>query len=481
MASQSEAIDVLIVGAGISGINCAYRLQNNTPDVSYTILESRNAIGGTWDVWRYPGVRSDSDISTLAFPWHHWVFPGMMAPGSLMLEYMKNAASKHGILGQIQFRHKVLSADWSSADQQWRVSVNHDGQEKQFHARFLMLGTGFFDYDELAAPQIPGLDKFAGRVINPQAWPTEYDYTNQRLVVVGSGATAVGLIPALPEKAAQVTMIQRSPSHITPMEGGPIWAHKYFPLSFVYTCRRFYNNVYGYCFVKFCEAFPKAGTRLIRDKVEQALPKWVTYAPHFQPRYDPWVQRMSIDPEGAFYKALHRPNVLVKTGVIQSVTDRGLMLSSGETIETDAIITATGFHMKLGGNIRLRVDDVEVSWPDKLIWNGCMLDGVPNMLFSVGYPKASWTMGADATAFILIRLLKHMTREGIRSAVPIVPQGSEMQTFRLWEFESSFVRRADATMPVTGNKGLWRRRQNPVLDLVHARWGSYISDLDFTH
>ncbi|KAI0472729.1 hypothetical protein GGR56DRAFT_697357 [Xylariaceae sp. FL0804] len=476
------ALDFVIVGAGISGINCAFRLQNEIPEASYLILESRNTIGGTWDVWNYPGVRCDSDISTIAFSWHLWSFPHAIAPGRLIAEYVRDAASKHDIIKHIQFRHKVLSADWTSTEQRWTLSVMHDGQQKRFSTRFLMLGTGYFDYDKPFKPDIPGIEKFGGRIINPQLWPAEYDCTNQRLAVIGSGTTAVSMMPALAEKAAQVIMVQRSPTWIVKWDNGPSWAHKYLPLSLVYTCRRIWCLIRLYLYVRFCDAYPETVKGLMRQETKKELPGWVPFEPHFQPRYDPWVQRLTVDPDAAFLKALHRPNVRLITGDIGTVTENGLKTCDGETVEADTIVTATGFHMQLGGNIRIHVDNEELVWKDRLVWNGAMLSGIPNMVFAVGYPKNSWTPGADVAAFILIRLYNNLKSKGLRSVAPREPRdAAAMQRSRLWEFESTLVRRADATMPVCGDTGPWRRRQNPFVDWLYARWGNIMRDLEFVN
>ncbi|KAI1410472.1 hypothetical protein F5Y13DRAFT_181396 [Hypoxylon sp. FL1857] len=480
MDTDMETLDFLIVGAGISGINSAYRIQTEIPEASYAILENRDTLGGTWDVWKYPGVRCDSDISTLAFPWHSWAFPRGVVEGPLILEYLKDAASKHGIDRRIQFRHKVISANWSSTRHRWDISVDNYGQQKQFAARFLVLGTGFFNYDKPFEAEIPGLDRFKGRVINPQLWPSDYDYTNQKVVVIGSGATAVGLVPALPEKAAQVTMVQRSPSHIALWDNGLIWGYKYFPLSFVNGCRRLWCAVRLYLFVLFCETYPQAANDALRKTIETQLPSWVPYNPHFQPRYNPWDQRMSVDPDAAFYKSLHLPNVKLITGEIDTITENGLNIQGGENVQADAIVAATGFRMQLGGNIRIRVDNEDLVWKERFIWNGAVLNGVPNMLFSIGYPKNSWTLGADDTAFILVRLFKYMKNKGFRAAVPRVPGGRAMQKSRLWYFSATFVKLADTVLPVYGDTGPWRPRRNPVADWLHARWGNITTGLGFS-
>ncbi|KAK8102613.1 monooxygenase flavin-binding family protein-like protein [Apiospora sp. TS-2023a] len=423
-----ETFDVVIIGAGFAGINCAYRLLKQQPGTSFVILDGRDSIGGVWDQFRYPGVRSDSQVYTYGLAWHRWPFTKPIAEGSEIMEYLHDAVSKHRIENHIRFRHKVSGVDWSSERQEWAVTAaatDYQGQERQsrrYLARWIIMGTGYVDYESPIDPDIPGLDTFKGRVVHPQNWPRDFSYANQKLALIGSGAR-----PTSPHDRAR-----------------------------------------------------RRRRGLTKDAAKE-LPAHVPVDPHFTPRYDPWRQRLCLDPNAAFFKAFHRPNVRLITGEIAAVADHGIRMRDGETVDADVIITATGHRMVLGGNIDIQVDGKDIAWGGRFVWNGCMLDRVPNLMFMLGYTNNSWTLGSDNTAMYLVRLMSYMRRKGVRSAVPRVPESVATRgTQSIWQLESTYVREAQGRLPVCGNTGPWKPKNRPPIDWLYARWGSATADLEFS-
>ncbi|KAI0153314.1 FAD/NAD(P)-binding domain-containing protein [Xylariaceae sp. FL1272] len=475
-----DAFDVVIIGAGIAGINCTYRLHTEMPHVKLAVFEARSTIGGTWDLYRYPGVRSDSDMYSMAFAWHPWSSDRPIATGDQIMEYLTAAVSKHRLDQYIQFKHRVVSANWSPSTHSWELRVDTpDGQAKNVMSRWLVLGTGYYDYAQSMQPQIPSIDSFKGTVINPQFWPADFDYTGKKVAVIGSGATAVSLVPALPDRAAQVTMIQRSPTFIVAAPN-TTWATRLLPRSFVNAYRRIRYIILPYLIVLLCQYFPDMIRDTFRKDTISLLPKNIDPDIHFKPQYKPWDQRICLDPDGAFYKSLHRSNVELVTGQIEAVMADAIKMENGEIIAADTIVTATGFRMEMGGKITLSVDNKPVLWSGCFIWNGAMLDAVPNMMFMLGYTNHAWTLGADNTAHVLIRLMNYMERRSLECAVAVVPPNAAADTQRMWQLSSTYVLEADSKLPVYGMTGNWRPRNRPPLDYIHARWGDYTSDLVFT-
>ncbi|KAI0387176.1 putative flavin-binding monooxygenase [Hypomontagnella monticulosa] len=476
---ETESFDVIIVGAGISGINCAYRLQTELPRVKFAILEGRDRIGGTWDLHKFPGLRCDSDINCLGFEWHRWTFDHPIASGSEILEYLSDAVSTHHLDRYIRFRHKVLSTNWSTPGQHWNVvAVDHNEKHKRFRARWIVLGTGYYDYDTSPRPDIPGLDNFKGKIIHPQFWPQGFDYANKKIAVVGSGATAISLLPVLAKTAAQVTIVQRSPTYITTVPNTS-WLHDYLPRPLVRAWRRMWSLWIPYFVVLLCQNVPGFMREGLRKKTAQFLPKGIDVETHFSPRYNPWEQRLCLDPDAAFLKSLHRPNVHLITDKIETVTSNGIKMRDGQVVDADILVTATGFRMLLGGKIDIKVDDQPISWGRRFVWNGSMLDAVPNLMFMFGYTNHAWTLGADDTAIVLTRLWKYMERNSAKSAVPRVSEKATVGTHRLWQLSSTYVAEAEERLPVYGVEGNWRPRIRPPIDYIHARWGDYTSGLEF--
>lgn len=477
--------DVVIVGAGISGVNAAYRVQTQLPaGTSYTILEARDNIGGTWDLFKYPGIRSDSDLYTFGFPWKPWMDERCIAEGPAIVSYMKEAAASQHIDEHIQFRHALRTASWSSDLQKWRLDVTvGDTETKTLYANFLLMGTGYYDYDEPLSATIPGLDRFKGDVVHPQFWPANLDYTNRRIVIIGSGATAITLLPSLADRAAHVVMLQRSPSYIVNQQlvsSLDTSIRSFLPKAAAYRVIRWRYLLVSYLFYFFCRAFPQAARSLLRGDTEKELPSDVAYEPHFNPKYNPWEQRLCCCPDGDFYKALRAGRASVVTDTIATVAETGITLTSGTTLESDLIITATGLKMRLGGGVRLLVDGREVRLGERFLWKGTMVQDVPNAAFMIGYTNASWTLGADAAAQLVTRLIGRMRASGSTSCVPRLGEGEQgMRPEPFLNLNSNYVTRAREALPKAGDKGPWVARSTYFSDLWNAKVGDVASGLEF--
>ncbi|KAI2618915.1 FAD/NAD(P)-binding domain-containing protein [Hypoxylon sp. NC1633] len=477
--ASTEDFDVLIIGAGISGINCAYRVQTELPNVKFTVLESRDRIGGTWDLYQYPGVRSDSDMYSMGFTWHPLPFDQPIAAGAQIMEYLFDAVSKHRLDQHIRLRHLVKSANWSTSDQTWDVVVQeHEGLPKRFSARWIILGTGYFDYEIPLQADIPGLGNFKGQVISPQFWPPGFNYNDKKIALIGSGATAISMLPALPERASKVTMVQRSPTYISPSPNIG-WLQNYFPRFLVNGYRRIRYLFSPYLVVLLCHYFPDVVKESLLAEMKKLLPNRFDLETHFTPRYSPWDQRIRLDPDGQFFSTLHLPNVDLVTGDIDTVTSNGIKMRDGQEVDADIIVPATGFNMMMGGKINLQVDNEPVSWQRRYIWNGAMLDSVPNMMFMFGYTNHAWTLGADNTAIVLARLWRFMDRKAVKTAIPRVTEDAAIGTQRMWQLNATYVLAADDQLPVYGMSGNWKLRNRPPVDWFHARWGDFTSGLEF--
>ncbi|ORY71457.1 putative flavin-binding monooxygenase [Pseudomassariella vexata] len=480
LADTALSLDVLVIGAGISGINTAYRLQSQLPHIKFNILEGRNAIGGTWDLFKYPGIRSDSDLHTFGFEWHPWPHENPIAEGPLVISYLHDAVATHGLEKHIHFRHKVLSANWSSKSQRWTVVAEHDGHIKSYTARFLILGTGYFDYDTPLKTETPGLQNFKGKIIHPQMWPEDYDYSNKKMVIIGSGATAVTLLPNLMKKAASVTMLQRSPTYIIARTNrSPAWLREFVPRPVLSVYERLLFMTVPYLFYVLCMYFPNMMRAFLRQQTINQLPQRISFDPHFKPLYNPWEQRMCLAPDGDFYQALHDPRANIVTSRIKTVTEHEIHLLNGRTLEADVIITATGLRVMIGGGISLTVDGEKVNIADKMLWNGTMIQDIPNMFYMIGYTNASWTLGADNSAFLFVRMLKHMAHTQATVLVSRKPQHMDA-TQPVFTLTSTYMRKAYECLPKCGTQRPWTPRTNPVADHFYARWGSFAEGVEFT-
>ena len=455
-----ESVDVLIVGAGISGIGCAYYLQRDHPEKSYVILESRAASGGTWDLFKYPGIRSDSDLQTFGFAFKPWTSERAMAEGHEILSYIREAASEHGIDKQIRTHHKVVAAAWSSEDGRWLVTIDRTdtGDRFQISAGWLFAGTGYYRYDAGYTPELPGLDRFEGLVVHPQQWPQELDYDGKRVVVIGSGATAVTLIPAIAPTAAQVTMLQRSPSYIISLPTKDPIANALLKLL---GPRRGYDlarrkNVFQQTMIyKLCQRYPVRARALIRWLTAKQLPDGYPVDEHFRPRYDPWDQRLCVVPDGDLFKAIRAGDADVVTDTIETFTETGIQLKSGRQLEADIVVTATGLRLRAFGGIRLTVDGEPVEPRERVAFRGLMLSGTPNFTYLLGYTNASWTLKVGLVCEHFCRILSYMDEHGHDQCVPELPH-SNMATAPLLNFSAGYVRRALGEFPKQGTYEPWR-------------------------
>jgi monooxygenase len=459
-----EHVDVLIVGAGISGVGAGCRLQQSCPDKTFAVLEARGAIGGTWDLFRFPGIRSDSDMFTLCYPFRPWSGAQAIVDGSSILDYVRQTAREHGIEQKIRFHHRVVGADWSSGDTRWIVEVERSDTGETVHLTcgFLFTCTGYYRYDEGYTPELQGLERFGGEIVHPQFWTEDIDYGGKRVVVIGSGATAVTLVPALARRAGHVTMLQRSPSYIIslpavdPIAG--LLGHV-LPRRLAYPVVRWKNVLLALAIYNFSRRRPAAMRWLIRKLLERRLPPTFDLATHFNPRYEPWDQRMCIVPDGDLFDAISDGRASVVTDRIETLTETGLTLASGSELEADLIVTATGLAMVPFGGIHLSVDGSEVDLGAALVYRGMQVSGVPNMAFAFGYTNQSWTLGADLTCEQVCRLLEHMDRCGYTACTPR-NRDAAMPGAPFADLTSGYVRRAIDQFPKQGSRDPWQREQN---------------------
>ena len=470
---MTEHVDVLIVGAGLSGIGAAHHLQSAFGSRTYAILEARDVIGGTWDLFRYPGVRSDSDMYTLGYRFRPWAQAKAIADGPSILRYIRDTAAEAGIDRHIRFGHRVVRAAWSSADARWTVDAVHDGQPVQLSTSFLYLCCGYYRYDAGYLPHFPGIERFGGTVVHPQHWPADLSYAGQQVVVIGSGATAVTLVPALAEQAAHVTMLQRSPTYIVAMPAEDAIADR---LQRVLGPRRAYplvrwkNVAVGTLFYQLSRRHPGVVKSMIRKATVRRLPPGYDVDTHFKPRYQPWDQRLCLVPDGDLFTAIRRGRASVVTGRIAEFTEAGLRLESGTELEADIIVTATGLRLLAFGGIQLAVDGRDVKLPETMAYKGMMLSGVPNLAFTIGYTNASWTLKADLVSEYVVRLLRYLDRHGYDQCVPV--NGDPSVTERpLLDFQAGYVLRSIDEFPRAGSRPPWQLGMSYAHDLVKLRYG----------
>ncbi len=474
-APTAEHFDVLVVGAGISGIGAAHHLRTRCPGRRFAILEARADLGGTWDLFRYPGVRSDSDMYTLGYAFKPWTGARSIADGPAILAYLREAAAEEGADRLIRYRHRVVRAAWSSADARWTVDVERgDAREPlRFTCGFLFMCSGYYDTAKGYTPELPGIEGFGGRVVHPQAWPPDLDPANRRIVVIGSGATAVTLVPELARTAAHVTMLQRSPTYVVARPGEDRiarWLQRRLPARLAYGATRWKNVLLGMYFFRLARRRPQRVKRLILAGVRQALGPGYDVATHFTPRYDPWDQRLCLVPNGDLFAALRRGTASVVTDHIETFTATGLRLRSGAELAADLVVTATGLNMQLLGGVALTVDGTPVDPAKTLTYKGMMFSGVPNLASSFGYTNASWTLKCELTCAYVCRLLNHMARHGHRQCTPRRDDPSVREAPWI-DFSSGYVQRALHRLPKQGSKAPWRLHQNYALDLLTLRFG----------
>jgi cation diffusion facilitator CzcD-associated flavoprotein CzcO len=489
---DAKYVDVLIVGAGISGIAAACYLQTRCPAKSYIILEARSAIGGTWDLFRYPGVRSDSDMHTLGYSFRPWREPKAIADGSSILTYIRETAKEFGIDRKVRFGHRVRHATWSSDDGKWTVeaetpsdgTVAGTGADTGMtpeHTRivrltcdFLYLCTGYYDYAHGYTPEWPGVAQFSGRIVHPQEWPDDLDYANKRMVVIGSGATAVTLVPALAERAAHVTMLQRSPTYVVarPSEDALAnWLRGHLPASVALPAARWKSVLFGMYFYRLARRRPETTKRAIMRMAREQLGPDFDVETHFSPRYNPWDQRLCLAADADLFAAIRSGRVSVVTDQIETFTEAGIRLRSGEELSADIIVTATGLVMRLMNGMRLEVDGASVDLSKTMSYKGMMLSDVPNLAFALGYTNASWTLKCELTARYVCRLLNYMERHEYTSCTPRRRDLSIVEEPAI-DFTSGYVQRAIGALPHQGSRKPWRLYQNYALDLLSLRFGA---------
>lgn len=463
-------VDVIIVGAGISGIGAACHLRRNSPQTSFLLIEARERLGGTWDLFRYPGIRSDSDMFTLGYNFKPWMQGKAIAAGQQIQDYLEDAARDHDVLERIQLGMKVRSASWDSNLGHWTVVLENTatGETQRLRSTFLFMGSGYYNYEKGYTPEFPGSDSFGGQIIHPQHWPEDLDYEGKKVVVIGSGATAITLIPSLAEKAAHVTMLQRSPTYVGAAPNEPTGfrkkLRKYSP-ALAYRYERLYRillNVFGF---KLIRRFPEKAKAMMIKHVKAMLGEEYDVETHFNPDYAPWDQRVCLDPDAQMFVAIRNGTASVETDHIETFTHRGIRLKSGKELEADIIVTATGLDVRLFGGVAMSCDGREINPANHTAYRSMMLSNVPNMIMCFGYTNASWTLKTDLTCEYFCRLINHMDKKGYGSATPRLSE-KDMETEAFLDMKSGYVTRALDRLPKRGKTGPWQVEQNYLFD----RW-----------
>ncbi|WP_104117040.1 NAD(P)/FAD-dependent oxidoreductase [Arthrobacter sp. B1805] len=485
MDSSTEHLDVVIVGAGLSGIGAAHRVATELPGKSFAVLESRTAIGGTWDLFRYPGVRSDSDMFTLGYPFRPWTEAKAIADGTSILRYIRETAENPAIRERLRFRTRVVSAAWTSEDARWILDLDvtdDDGatERRRLTCGFLYLCSGYYNYEHGHEPSFPGLDAYEGEIVRPQFWPEHLDYAGKRVVVIGSGATAVTLVPSMAEEAAHVTMLQRSPTYITAVPGRDRFSdavRRHLPAGLAHHMARAKNVLFTQAFYQLCRRRPELAKKLMRAQTVRILGDEKLVAEHFTPAYNPWDQRLCVAPSADFFRALTSGTASVVTDTVEAFLPHGIRLASGRELEADVVVAATGLSMLPLGGATFTVDGRPVELGDAWVYRGLMVSGLPNLALCVGYTNASWTLRADLSSRYVCRLIRYLDRHGHRYGSP-APSG-RMTARPILDLTSGYVQRSVSDFPKQGDRQPWTMRQNYLLDAPAALFGNLAKDMEF--
>ncbi|WP_433038409.1 flavin-containing monooxygenase [Actinomycetospora sp. CA-053990] len=470
---STEHLDVVIVGAGLSGIGTACHLERDLPGTRYAVLEAREDLGGTWSLFRYPGIRSDSDMHTLGYRFRPWSSATALADGPSILEYVRDTAQEYGVDEKIRYGHRLTRASWDSDAQRWTLEL--PGQEP-LTCSFLLMCSGYYRYDQGYTPDLPGLERFGGTVVHPQLWDPEMDYAGKRVVVIGSGATAVTLVPAMLQgsddhgAAAHVAMLQRSPSYVLSIGRTDPVAEvlsRWLPRSVADPLTRTKNIAQIIALYQISQRFPRFVRGLLRRATQAALPEGYDVDTHFNPRYDPWDQRMCMVPDGDLFRAVRSGQADIVTDTIETFTEDGIRLASGQELEADVVVTATGLNLQMFGGAEVVVDGEPVHLPDTMAYKGMMLSGVPNLVYMIGYTNASWTLKVDLVAEYVVRLLRHLRDHGLGVAVP--ERDPDVEEAPFLDFGAGYVQRSIDELPKQGTRAPWRLAMNYAIDAVALR------------
>ena len=469
----AQHFDVVIVGAGLSGIGAAYHLQHRLPGKTYAILEARDAIGGTWDLFRYPGIRSDSDMHTLGYNFKPWPGAKSIADGPSIRDYVRDTARENGIDKHIRFHHRVTGTSWSSKDARWTVSAEHDGQPVAFTCSFLMMCSGYYRYEHGYTPDFPGRDSYAGAFIHPQLWPENLDYKDKQVVVIGSGATAVTIVPEMAKTAAHVTMLQRSPTYVVSRPSQDKIANrlrKILPSKTAYGLTRWKNVALQMLFFNRARAQPDKVRGMLAHMAQKELGADYPVSTHFNPKYNPWDQRICLIPDSDLFKELKSGRASIVTDTIDTFTETGIRLSSGQELKADIVVSATGLDLQFLGGAEVKVDGERIDLSKRLTYKGMMYEGIPNLVSIFGYTNASWTLKCDLTCEFTCRLIKRMDKTRTHAVTP-KNLSTDVQTTPWLDFSSGYVQRSIDRFPKQGNRKPWKLNQNYAADLMMLRYG----------
>jgi monooxygenase len=479
MNNSNETVDVLIVGAGLSGIGGACQLRRNCPDRSFMVFESRAASGGTWDLFRYPGIRSDSDMYTYSYSFKPWRDRSSIADGDKILNYIREAAAEYDVDRHIRYQHKVVAANWSSADKRWLVTAQRGdtGEQVTISCKFIFNCTGYYDYEQGYTPEFSGIDDFNGKVIHAQHWPEDLDYQGKRVVVIGSGATAVTLVPAMSKDTASLVMLQRTPTYIADVPAEDPTAEKlrkWLPTDWVFRLVRWKKVLFQIYIYHLSRRRPKDLRRYLLSEVRRKLGPDYDVATHFTPDYNPWDQRLCAVPGGDLFAAIREGHAEVVTDHIDQFNHQGIALKSGKQLDADIVILATGLNLKFAGGIEYSIDDRQLDFTEHFIFRGMMFSDMPNMAFTVGYTNSSWTLKVDLTSRYVCRLLNKMARHGYTSVTPRMK--GDIEEVPLLDFEAGYVLRSREQFPKQGNRLPWKNYMNYIRDFIGLRFGRQNDD-----